>query len=151
MSLFSYDHISYNRDEGHNAVDKVSYALGTSIKDVRTNTTFNYDAKQDNVIMGGVMLPEGAPKSLRNAAVLANRMEAETRKNAKVCRQSIIALQCEFTLEENLECLIAFNQALIDRYGGGLIWAIHRACAEEGHDPPLHRLAQPTRCGPPTT
>jgi ATP-dependent exoDNAse (exonuclease V) alpha subunit len=72
----------------------------------------------------------------RDRASLWNAAEnAETRKNARVAREYLVALPVELSPPQRLELVRGFSQELSDRYGFAVDFAIHAPRDFPGSDP----------------
>lgn len=103
------------RASGGNACRKGSYNARIIIKDQKTNITYNFRNKGDNV-HHEILLPEGVDKKFKNSAVLMNEVErAETRKNSSLLKDIVIALPDDKEL--GLQDRINISHIIIDKMG----------------------------------
>lgn len=83
------------RSEGRSAVACAAYRGGLTLEDSRTGQTHDYTRKQ-GVEAEGIAAPKGAPEWAYDPQQLWNRAEAaETRKDAQLARELVIALPHE--------------------------------------------------------
>ena len=100
------------RNRGGNACRKGAYNARLIIKDNRTNITFNFKNKGDNVYHE-ILLPEGVNKKFKLSAELMNEIErVETRKNSSLLKDIVIALPDDKEL--NLQDRINITHRLIE-------------------------------------
>lgn len=117
MAIFSASVRSISRAAGQSAVAAAAYRSGTVVRDTRSGKTHDYTRK-GGVMRSFIVLPKGALEALRERSVLWNAAEAvETRKNARVARELLLALPHE--LEEEVREAVARSMAvwLCERYG----------------------------------
>ena len=80
------------RATGGNACCKGAYNARTKVKDEKSNVTYNFSNKGDNVYHA-ILLPEHVDKKFHSVAELMNEVErAETRKNSSLLKDIVIAL-----------------------------------------------------------
>ena len=91
------------RAEHARVVYHAAYQSGEKIFDERNGITHNYTDKED-VIFKEILLPPNAPREYADRGTLWNAVDAvESRKNAQIARQVIMALPKELTAEDNIE------------------------------------------------
>ena len=80
------------RSNGGNACRKGAYNARTIIKDQKTNITYNFSNRGDNVYHD-ILLPEGVDQRFKNISELMNSVEhAERKGNSQLLKDVVIAL-----------------------------------------------------------
>jgi len=80
------------RSSGGNACCKGAYNARTIIKDQKTNITYNFSNRGDNVYHD-ILLPEGVDWKFKNIAELMNSIEhIERKNNSQLLKDAVIAL-----------------------------------------------------------
>ncbi|MFP3012705.1 MAG: AAA family ATPase [Rickettsia sp.] len=103
------------RSEGKNACLKAAYNARLIIKDERTNITYNFSKKGDNVYHA-VLLPNYVDKRFKDPRVLMNEVErTEKRKNSQLLKDVVIALPDDKELD--LDDRIAITHEIIEEMG----------------------------------
>ena len=93
-----------SRKNGGNACHKGAYNARSEITDDKTNITYNFISKGDNVYHD-VLLPDFVDSKYKDISVLMNAVEyAEKRKNSQLLKDIVIALpdDKEFSLEDRI-------------------------------------------------
>ncbi|MBO4831780.1 MAG: MobA/MobL family protein [Oscillospiraceae bacterium] len=84
-------------------VDRAAYLAGERLREELTNETKNHTDK-DDVICSEILLPDNAPREYADRGTLWNAVDAvESRKNAKIAREVIMAVPKELTMEDNIK------------------------------------------------
>jgi hypothetical protein len=113
------------RSAGRSATAAAAYRSGGVIACDREGRVHDYSRKA-GVEDAFVLAPDGAPDWARDRAALWNAAEAvEVRANAVVAREWELALPAEIGAEARREIVVAFAQALVERYGVAADVAIH--------------------------
>lgn len=124
MAIYSASVKPVSRAGGRSATAAAAYRNAEKIVDERTGEVHDYTRRR------GVEFAESfAPAGMvpAPAAELWNRAEAaETRKNARVAREVLVALPHELTPEQRRELAREIAQALADRYGTAGTLAVHQ-------------------------
>jgi hypothetical protein len=116
---------AYRRSAKMQATAHAAYQRGEKIYEKGDKITHDYRSK-GGVIHSEIMLPEGAPPEFMDSETLWNAVEAsEKRKDAQLAREIIVALQREFTLEEQVEVLRAYLQENFVKIGMIADFSIH--------------------------
>jgi hypothetical protein len=124
------------RSDGRSAVACAAYRCGMELYDERTGQTHDYTRKQ-GVMAQGILAPEGAPEWAKDPRQLWNRAEAaETRKDAQLAREMVIAIPHEIE-GEHREYLIKNCLRSMVREGAIAHYAIH-APGDEGDERNYH-------------
>jgi ATP-dependent exoDNAse (exonuclease V) alpha subunit len=129
MAIYFLNLKTFGRSGGSSAVSAAAYRSGERIHDERTGKTYDHTGRLD-VMHKEIVLPsEFADAEMgwaRDRSHLWNAAEsAETRKNARVAREYLVALPVELSPDQRLMLVREFSQELSDRYGFGLDFAIH--------------------------
>jgi ATP-dependent exoDNAse (exonuclease V) alpha subunit len=129
----------FGRAGGSSAVSAVAYRAGERIRDERTGKTYDHSGRLD-VVHKEIVLPvRFAADELawaRDRSSLWNAAEnAETRKNARVAREYLVALPVELSPPQRLELTRGFSQELSNRYSFAVDFAIHAPRDFPGSDP----------------
>lgn len=94
-----------SRSNGRSAVASSAYRSGQSLTSNETGITHDY-TKKSGVVWNTVMIPEWAPKEYEDRTTLWNAVEkVEKNKNAQLFREVEVALPCELSREEQINCL----------------------------------------------
>jgi ATP-dependent exoDNAse (exonuclease V) alpha subunit len=139
MAVYFLNMKTFGRAGGSSAASAAAYRAGERIRDERTGKTYDHSERQD-VMHKEIVLPsrfadEEMPWA-RDRANLWNAAEsAETRKNARVAREYLVALPVELSPPQRLGLVRGFSQELSDRYGFAVDFAIHAPRDFPGSDP----------------
>jgi ATP-dependent exoDNAse (exonuclease V) alpha subunit len=130
---------TFGRANGSSAASAVAYRAGERIRDERTGKTYDHSDRQD-VMHKEIVLPSKFADDdmawARDRNSLWNAAEsAETRKNARVAREYLVALPVELSPQERSSLVRGFSQELSDRYGFAVDFAIHAPRDFPGSDP----------------
>jgi ATP-dependent exoDNAse (exonuclease V) alpha subunit len=130
---------TFGRANGSSAASAVAYRAGERIRDERTGRTYDHSDRQD-VMNKEIVLPgkfaDHDMSWARDRTSLWNAAEgAETRKNARVAREYLVALPAELSPQQRLGLVRGFSQELADRYGFAVDFAIHAPRDFPGSDP----------------
>lgn len=139
MAVYYLNLKTFGRSGGSSAASAAAYRAGERIRDERTGRTYDHSERQD-VLHKEIVLPSRfADEDMawaRDRASLWNAAEsAETRKNARVAREYLVALPVELSPEQRLGLVRGFSQELSDRYGFAVDVAIHAPRDFPGSDP----------------
>ena len=130
---------TFGRSGGSSAVSAAAYRAGERIRDERAGRTYDHSDRRD-VLHKEIFLP-GDPHGAdldwaKDRSVLWNAAEAaETRKNARVAREYLVALPVELDPERRLRLARAFSQELVHRYRFALDLTVHAPRDFPGSDP----------------
>ena len=130
---------TFGRSGGSSAVSAAAYRAGERIRDERAGRTYDHTDRRD-VLHREILLP-GDPNGsdldwAKDRSVLWNAAEAaETRKNARVAREYLVALPAELDPERRLRLARAFSQELVNRYRFALDLTVHSPRDFPGSDP----------------
>jgi ATP-dependent exoDNAse (exonuclease V) alpha subunit len=139
MAVYFLNIKTFGRANGSSAASAASYRAGERIRDERTGKTYDHSERQD-VMHKEIVLPaKFADEEMawaRDRANLWNAAEGvETRKNARVAREYLVALPVELSPPQRVSLVKGFSQELSDRYGFAVDFAIHAPRDFPGSDP----------------
>src|SRR5580704_13559796 len=139
MAIYFLNLKTFGRANGSSAASAAAYRAGERIRDERTGKTYDHSERRD-VMHKEIVLPSRfADEDMawaRDRASLWNAAEsAETRKDARVAREYLVALPVELSPPQRLELVRSFSQELSDRYGFAVDLAIHAPRDFPGSDP----------------
>ena len=142
MALFHFHATQVKRSSGQSAVASAAYRAGERLYSERYGEFSDYTRK-GGVVCSDIFLPPQAPVEYQDRATLWNAVEqAERGKKAQLAYSFDIALQNEFSLEENIALARQFvSEQLVSR---GMVadFAIHQPDKEDGgiSNPHFHVL-----------
>jgi ATP-dependent exoDNAse (exonuclease V) alpha subunit len=139
MAVYFLNLKTFGRSNGSSAVSAAAYRAGERIRDERSGKTYDHSDRQD-VMHKEIILPAQFSADemswARDRANLWNMAEsAETRKNARVAREYLVALPVELSTDQRLGLVRGFSQELSDRYRFAVDLAIHAPRDFPGSDP----------------
>ena len=115
----------HTRSKGHSAIAAAAYRSGTKLYDERTGTTSDFTNKKE-VRYANIMLPADANLAFQDRETLWNAVEAaEKRINSQLCKDHILALPKELSLEQQIQLARKFSQDHFVRHGLVADIAIH--------------------------
>lgn len=125
-----------SRGKGRSATGAAAYRAGCKIVDDRSGDTHDYRRRR-GVVSDRVILPDGAPAWAQDPTKLWNAAEAaETRSNARVAREIILALPAQLDADARAALAHDFAKHLAARYGVAAHVLIHlpdRRGDQRGH------------------
>ncbi|MBN6742471.1 MobA/MobL family protein [Acidithiobacillus sp. MC6.1] len=110
------------RSAGRSAVAAAAYRAGVALVDVRTGLVHDYTRKEG--VQHTEILTPGGLGVERNALWDAAE-QAEKRKDARTAREWVVALPSELSAEQRTDLARDFAQALVERYGVAVDFAVH--------------------------
>jgi ATP-dependent exoDNAse (exonuclease V) alpha subunit len=139
MAVYFLNMKTFGRAGGSSAASAAAYRAGERIRDERTGRIYDHSERLD-VLHKEIVLPsQFADEDMawaRDRGNLWNSAEsAETRKNARVAREYLVALPVELSPPQRLELVRGFSQELSDRYGFAVDFAVHAPRDFPGSDP----------------
>ena len=138
MALFHFTVDQMKRSEGQSAIASAAYRSGERLYSEYYGEYSDYTRK-GGVICSDILLPPHAPPELADRQTLWNAVEqAERGKKAQLAYSFEIALQNEFTMEENIALA---RQFLLDNFvsrGMTVDVAFHEKETEKGGIPNPH-------------
>jgi hypothetical protein len=130
---------TFGRSNGSSAVSAAAYRSGERIKDERTGKTYDHTDRQDVMHKEIIVPSEFSSDALgwaRDRSSLWNSAEnAESRINARVAREYLVALPAELSAEQQLKLARGFSHELADRYRFAVDLAVHEPRRFPGSDP----------------
>ena len=139
MAVYYLNMKTFGRAGGSSAASAAAYRAGERIRDERTGRTYDHSERLD-VLHKEIVLPsQFADEDMawaRDRSNLWNSAEsAESRKDARVAREYLVALPVELSPPQRLELVRGFSQELSDRYGFAVDFAVHAPRDFPGSDP----------------
>ena len=145
MALYHFHVGQVKRSAGQSVIESAAYRAGERLYSERYGEYSDYTRK-GGVVYTEILLPPHAPREYADRQTLWNAVEAAERgKNAQLAYSFDIALQNEFTLEENIALARRF---LLDNFvSRGMIadFAVHRPDKAGGIENPHFHVLCPTR------
>lgn len=125
MAIFYVNVKVFSRAQGQTATAAAAYRAGIRLVDERTGVVHDY-RKRDGVESASMLAPTGAPSWASDPAAVWSAAEmAETRVNARVARELLVALPAELDAPQRQGLATAIAQSVVDRYGVAVLIAIH--------------------------
>ena len=139
MAVYFLNLKTFGRSGGSSAVSAAAYRSGERILDERTGRTYDHTDRQD-VLHKEIVVPSHLVQAdmgwAKDRTYLWNSAErAETRKNARVAREYLVALPVELNSDQRLALARDFSQELTDRYHFAVDLAVHAPRDYPGSDP----------------
>ena len=145
MALYHFHVGQVKRSAGQSVIESAAYRAGERLYSERYGEYSDYTRK-GGVVYTEILLPPHAPREYADRQTLWNAVEAAERgKNAQLAYSFDIALQNEFTLEENIALARRF---LLDNFvSRGMIAdvAVHQPDREGGIENPHFHVLCPIR------
>lgn len=143
LALFHLNVTQIKRSKGQSAIAAAAYRAGEKLYSEYYGETSDYTNK-GGVICSEILLPDHAPKEYADRQTLWNAVEkAERGKNAQLAYSFDIALQNEFSLDENIALARQFLLEHFVSRGMVVDFAIHVPDTEPGgiSNPHFHVMA----------
>lgn len=138
MALYHFHVEQIKRSEGRTVVASAAYRSGEKLHNLWDGETHDY-TKRGGVILTEIMLPEHAPQRFLDRSTLWNEVEqVEKHYKAQLAYSFDMALQNEFSLEENIQLAREFVQKYFVEDGMICDLAVHQLDREEGGIPNPH-------------
>lgn len=138
MALFHLSVTQTNRSAGQSAIASAAYRSGERLYSEYYGEYSDYTRK-GGVICSDILLPSHAPPEYADRQTLWNAVEkAERGKNAQLAYSFDIALQNEFSLEENIALARQFLLENFVSRGMVVDFAVHQPDREDGGIPNPH-------------
>ena len=138
MALFHLSVTQVKRSEGQSAIASAAYRAGERLYSERYGEYSDYTRK-GGVICSDILLPPQAPPEYQDRQTLWNAVEeVERHKDAQLAYSFDIALQNEFSLEENIALARQFLLEQFVSRGMVVDFAIHQPDKEDGGIPNPH-------------
>lgn len=138
MALYHFHVDQVKRSEGRSAVASAAYRAGEKLHNLWDGETHDY-TKKGGVVFTEIMLPPNAPEHFSDRSTLWNDLEQfEKRGDAQLAYSFDIAIQNEFTLEENIEFARQFVREQFLSAGMIVDFAFHLPGKDENDIPNPH-------------
>ena len=138
MALFHFHVTQVKRSAGQSAIASAAYRAGEKLFSEYYGEISDYTKKR-GVIRSEILLPPQAPTEYQDRATLWNAVEkAERGKKAQLAYSFDIALQNEFSMEENIALARQFVSEQFVGRGMVADFAIHQPDREDGGIPNPH-------------
>ena len=138
MALFHLSVTQTKRSAGQSAIASAAYRAGERLYSEYYGEYSDYTRK-GGVICSNILLPSHAPPEYADRQTLWNAVEkAERGKNAQLAYSFDIALQNEFSLEENIALARQFLLENFVSLGMVVDFAVHQPDREDGGIPNPH-------------
>ena len=138
MALFHLSVTQTKRSAGQSAIASAAYRAGERLYSEYYGEYSDYTRK-GGVICSDILLPSHAPPEYADRQTLWNAVEkAERGKNAQLAYSFDIALQNEFSLEENIALARQFLLENFVSRGMVVDFAVHQPDREDGGIPNPH-------------
>ncbi|MGX5730926.1 MobA/MobL family protein [Pseudoxanthomonas beigongshangi] len=148
VAIYSVQVKSLSRGKGDSATAAAAYRAGLCLDDP-SGACHDY-SKKAGVLSVDMLAPEGAPAWATDPRLLWAKVEGhETRKNARVAREVLVALPHELDPEQRRGLAKDLGQLLVERYGVAAQVALH--APDKGGDNRnfhAHILITPRQVGP---
>lgn len=145
MALYHFHVGQVKRSAGQSAIESAAYRAGERLYSERYGEFSDYTRK-GGVMYTEILLPPHAPREYADRQTLWNAVEnAEHNKNAQLAYSFDIALQNEFSLDENIQLA---RQFLLDNFvSRGMIadFAVHQPDKSGGIENPHFHVLCPIR------
>ncbi|WP_340648708.1 MobA/MobL family protein [Pseudoxanthomonas winnipegensis] len=125
MAIYHATMKSFSRGKGDSSVAAAAYRAGFVLVDESTGLGHDY-SRRHGVAFYQMLAPRGAPQWCLDAQKfwVANEA-AETRKNARVCREVEVSLPQSLDDAQRKVLALALGQLLVDRYRVAVLVAVH--------------------------
>jgi len=139
MAIYFLNLKTFGRSDGSSAVSAAAYRAGERIRDERSGKTYDHSGRQDimhkEIILPNQFVADDMGWAQDRANLWNSAESAETRKNARVAREYLVALPAELRHEDQVSLVRGFSRELVERYGFALDVAIHEPRNFPGSDP----------------
>lgn len=138
MALYHFHVEQIKRSEGRTAVASAAYRAGEKLHNLWDGETHDY-TKKGGIVLTEIILPEHAPQRFLDRSTLWNEVEqVEKHYKAQLAYSFDMALQNEFSMEENIKLAREFVQEYFVSEGMICDLAVHQPDREEGGIPNPH-------------
>ena len=139
MATYFLNLKTFGRSGGSGAVSAAAYRSGERILDERTGRTYDHTDRQD-VLHKEILVPshlaDASMDWAQDRSNLWNSAErAESRKNARVAREYLVALPVELNPDQRIALARGFSRELTDRYQFAVDLSVHAPREYPGSDP----------------
>lgn len=139
MAIYFLNIKTFGRGAGSSAASAAAYRAGERIRDERTGRIYDHSDRLDvlhkEIVLPGKFAEDDMAWALDRANLWNAAEGAESRKNARVAREFLIALPFELSQPQRVGLVKGFSQELSDRYGFAVDIAIHAPRDFLGSDP----------------
>jgi ATP-dependent exoDNAse (exonuclease V) alpha subunit len=139
VAIYLLNMKTFGRANGSSAISAVAYRAGERIRDERTGRVYDHSERKDvmhkEIILPGKFADDDMAWALDRANLWNSAERAETRSNARIAREYLVALPVELSPHQRMELVKGFSQGLSDRYGYAVDFAIHAPRDFPGSDP----------------
>lgn len=134
MAIFVFRMKTFSRSagpRGSRATSAAAYRAGERIRDLRTGAVYDHRGRQDvlhrEIVLPAALERRGAAMGwARDRSTLWNAAEhAETRRNARVAREFMVALPHELAASERIALARGLAQQLVERYHNAVDLVVH--------------------------
>lgn len=149
MAIYHATMKSFSRGKGDSSVAAAAYRAGFDVLDVGTGLGHNY-SRRHGVAFHQMLAPRGAPSWCLDAKKFWNANEAaETRLNARVCREVEVSLPHSLTADQRQDLALALGQLLVDRFQVAVLVAVHKPSKQgDQRNHHVHLLMSARKVGP---
>ena len=149
MAIYHASVKSFSRKDGQSSVAAAAYRAGINITCETTGSTHKY-SRRKGVASHHMLAPKDAPSWCLDVKTFWSANEAaETRKNARLCRELEFSLPSELNEELREKLALAVGQMLVDRYNVVVMAAIHEpGQAGDNRNHHVHLLMSAREVGP---
>ena len=145
MALYHFHVGQISRSKGYSAIAASAYRSGEKLYDDYYGETQDYTHK-GGVVMSGLTVPSYVPDKYRDRQTLWNELEkAEKHPKAQLAYSFDIALQNEFTRDENIALVKEFIAENFASKGMICDWAVHEPEKKGGIPNPHFHVLVPIR------
>ncbi len=139
MAIYFLNIKTFGRGGGSSAPSAAAYRAGERIRDERTGRIYDHaerlDVMHKEIVLPGRFADDDMAWAQDRANLWNTAEAAESRKNARVAREYLVALPFELTPPQRVGLVKRFSQELSDRYGFAVDLAIHAPRDFPGSDP----------------
>ena len=149
MSLYHFHVTQIKRSKGYSALSAAAYRAGEKLYCSYYGETFDF-TKKKGVLHSEIILPENTPEEFRDRQFLWDSVESiERHPKAQLAYSFDIALQNEFSIEENTKLAREFIIENFTKKGMIADWAIHQPDKRKDQipNPHFHVLCPMRRIG----
>jgi len=139
MAAYFLNLKTFGRSGGSSAISAAAYRSGERILDERTGRTYDHTDRQD-ILHKEILVPSHLAEAnmdwAKDRSNLWNSAErAESRKNARVAREYLVALPVELNPDQRIALARGFSRELTDRYQFAVDLSVHAPRDYPGSDP----------------
>jgi ATP-dependent exoDNAse (exonuclease V) alpha subunit len=139
MAIYFLNLKTFGRSGGSSAASAAAYRAGERIRDERTGKTYDHSDRRDvmhkEIVLPSQFADEEMPWARERANLWNSAEFAETRKNARVAREYLVALPVELSPMQRVQLVRGFSQELSERYRFAVDFSIHEPRDFPGSDP----------------